>query len=109
MAGSPIGRRLKAAPEGQRPMHYVYVLKSEIDQKLYIGCTSDVEHRLTEHNAGYVPSTKSRKPFRLIYTETFQDKDEAFKVEKFYKTATGKRKLKEKLNLPFHKPHSGVV
>lgn len=78
-------------------MYFVYVLKSQKDNNLYIGCTSDLEKRLVQHNSGFVRSTKSRRPFTLIYKENFVDKYEAFKIEKFYKTPVGKKVLKSKL------------
>ena len=55
----------------------MYVLKSNKDNKLYIGYTSDLKKRLKEHNLGLVRSTKSRKPFTLIYYEAYQSKNEA--------------------------------
>ena len=58
-------------------MHYVYLLKSQKDQKYYIGQTSDPERRLGEHNDGKVFSTKGRRPFDLIGTETYQSQSEA--------------------------------
>jgi putative endonuclease len=78
-------------------MHTVYILKSNKDGNLYIGCTSDVQKRLKQHDSGKVVSTKSRRPFQLIFTEQFKDKYEAFKTERFYKTAKGKRILKDKI------------
>ncbi|MEW6674972.1 MAG: GIY-YIG nuclease family protein [Nitrospirota bacterium] len=39
-------------------MHYVYVLLSEKDHKLYIGFTSDLKRRLKEHNEGKTLSTR---------------------------------------------------
>ena len=54
-------------------------------------------HRLSQHNAGKVLSTKSRLPFKLIYFERFGDKYEAFLTERFYKTVKGKRELLSKL------------
>ncbi len=50
------------------------------------------------HNDGHVFSTKSRRPFELIYHEKYEDKYEAYRMEKFYKTAKGKKLLKEKIN-----------
>ncbi|MEK7461884.1 MAG: GIY-YIG nuclease family protein [Patescibacteria group bacterium] len=79
-------------------MYFVYVLKSEKDGNLYIGCTSDIGHRLSQHNAGRVLSTKSRLPLKLLYSEGFEDKYEAFFTERFYKTAKGKRTLLRKIS-----------
>ena len=80
-------------------MYYVYVLKSLKDTNWYIGCTGDLDNRIKMHNAGRVFSTKSRAPLELIYSEKFIDKYEAFKTEKFYKTAQGKKVLKTKIEL----------
>lgn len=46
---------------------------------------------------GRVFSTKSRLPVVLVYKEEFPDKYEAFKIERFYKTAKGKRELKQRI------------
>lgn len=78
-------------------MHFVYVLKSKKDGNLYIGCTEDLGARLEFHNAGKVHSTKNRRPFEILYRESYSDKYEAFRQERFYKTATGKRKLLSKI------------
>ncbi|OHA57021.1 MAG: hypothetical protein A2114_01250 [Candidatus Vogelbacteria bacterium GWA1_51_14] len=86
--------------------YYVYVLKSSKDNKLYIGCTQDLKKRLAMHNSGQVKSTRSRRPFELIYSEGYDDKYQAFYRERFYKTAKGKREVKskiEKIN------HCGIV
>ena len=78
-------------------MYTVYVLKSEKDSNFYIGCTSDIENRIKMHNSGFVISTKGRRPLKLIYCEKYYDKYEAFKIERFYKTAKGKKILKNKI------------
>lgn len=81
-----------------RTMHYVYVLKSLKDKKWYIGCTNDIYKRVREHQSGKVRSTKHRLPVELIYKEAYSDVYEAFCNERFYKTAKGKRQLKEKIH-----------
>lgn len=63
-------------------MCYVYVLKSEKDQNLYIGSTNDLEKRFNEHNAGIVFSTKTRVPFDLIYYEAYKSERDARNREK---------------------------
>lgn len=78
-------------------MHVVYVLKSEKDGNLYIGCTSNLNERIAAHNSGKVRSTKSRVPLELIFSESYVDKYQAFLAERMYKTAKGKRILKEKI------------
>jgi len=78
-------------------MHFVYVLRSNKDNNLYTGCTSNLERRVALHNAGRVKSTKGRVPLKLIYSERFNDKYEAYLAERFYKTAKGKREPLKKI------------
>ncbi|MCL4359884.1 GIY-YIG nuclease family protein [Patescibacteria group bacterium] len=47
-------------------MNCVYVLRSLKDGKKYIGSTIHVVKRLQQHNKGQVPSTKFRRPLKLI-------------------------------------------
>ena len=75
-------------------MFFVYVLKSLKDNKRYIGMSSNLNRRLLEHNRGLVKSTRNRKPLELIYFEEFEDKSNALKREKFFKTGCGREFLK---------------
>ena len=43
-------------------MYYVYILQSEKDNLLYLGCTHNLKQRLSMHNAGKICSTKRRAP-----------------------------------------------
>lgn len=79
-------------------MNTVYVLKSLVDGRTYVGCTKDLENRIKEHNYGEVKSTKSRGPFELWYKEEFVDKFEAFQREKHFKSSWGRRQLKKILS-----------
>ena len=63
-------------------MFYVYVLKSLKDNKLYIGYTNDLKRRFKEHNDGENVSTKSRRPFVLIYYEAYLSQKDAREREK---------------------------
>ncbi|MBU2539688.1 GIY-YIG nuclease family protein [Patescibacteria group bacterium] len=62
-------------------MFFIYILKSKKDGKLYIGCTNDLRERFKKHNSGLVKSTKTRKPFNLVYYEAYASKQDAFKRE----------------------------
>jgi len=50
-------------------MQYVYVLRSKVDGKNYVGYTKNLKLRFEQHNKGLVRSTKNRKPLKLIYYE----------------------------------------
>jgi putative endonuclease len=58
-------------------MFYVYIIKSKLDNKIYIGYTNDLKRRLTEHNKKESQSTKNRTPFELIYYEAYKSSSDA--------------------------------
>jgi putative endonuclease len=73
----------------------VYILQSSSDKKTYIGSTDNLERRLKQHNSGKVKSTKHRIPFNVLFTEEFFTLSEARKREMWWKSGSGRRKLKE--------------
>jgi putative endonuclease len=76
--------------------HYVYVLRSLKDGRLYTGYTTNLKNRLEDHNAGHTKSTRNRRPLELVYSEKFESKKDAMEREKFFKTPQGgvaKRRL----------------
>jgi len=73
-------------------MNYVYVLKSEKDENLYIGSTTNLKRRLREHNEGKNFSTSFRKPFELIYYEAYRSLEDAREREKALKLRGNSRK-----------------
>ena len=75
-------------------MHFVYVLYSLKDHRLYKGSTSNIQKRLIRHNSGGSTSTAKRKPFVLLHIEQFDDKIIALKRELFLKTLEGGSQLK---------------
>ncbi len=79
-------------------MYYLYILRSEIRPRHYIGITANVQNRLAEHNCGGVGSTKAYRPWQLIHTEVFPDKKPARLRELFLKkTAKAREELYQKL------------
>jgi putative endonuclease len=77
--------------------HYVYVLLSEKDGKLYIGSTNDLKRRISEHRQGKNISTAKRLPLELIFYEAYPTKSDAERRERYFKTAKGKTTLKQML------------
>jgi putative endonuclease len=54
-------------------MHYVYLLQSEaVAGQRYVGVTSDLKQRLTEHNAGKFPHTSKYVPWKLVTYVAFR-------------------------------------
>ncbi len=81
-------------------MWTIYVLQSRIDGDRYVGITRDIKRRMYEHNSGKVRSTKSRKPFDLVYTEYCSNSSDARVREKYLKSAAGRRFIDKMLSLP---------
>ena len=80
--------------QAKSDMYQVYVLRSLKNGKRYVGMTSqDLVEKLKEHNYGATQWTKRNKPFELAYSLKFEDKSEALKKEKFFKTGGGRRVL----------------
>lgn len=62
-------------------MYFVYILLCA-DDSFYIGSTKDVEKRFKKHLEGKgAKYTKSHKPIKIIYQETFSSKSDALKRE----------------------------
>lgn len=72
----------------------VYVLYSLKDHKLYIGYTTSLRRRLSEHRRGESASTAPRRPLRLLFCEHYISRDDAQRREKYFKTSPGKRALR---------------
>ena len=62
-------------------MYFVYLLQSERDKTFYIGSTGDIKNRIKEHNKGKTKSIKHKLPMKLIYFETYANKNMARKRE----------------------------
>lgn len=80
-----------------KAMCYVYVIKSKIADFYYKGCCQDIEARLKQHNAGMTISNRPYAPFDIVYFERCDTKEEALAKEKYWKSAAGRRYLKNKI------------
>ena len=78
--------------------YFVYVLKSEVDGRLYKGFTDNISRRMQEHNNGKMKSTKGYKPWKIVYKEDFDTLIEARAREKYFKTGIGREFLKSKVS-----------
>jgi putative endonuclease len=76
-------------------MHSVYIIKSEKHNRYYIGCTSNFERRIDEHNKGKVRSTKAFAPWSIVHTEKYASKSEAFEREQKTKSYKGGNAFKD--------------
>ncbi|PIR78238.1 MAG: excinuclease ABC subunit C [Candidatus Magasanikbacteria bacterium CG10_big_fil_rev_8_21_14_0_10_36_16] len=76
-------------------MYYTYILKSQKDDKYYIGFSSDLKKRFEQHTLGKVNATKNRRPLKLIYYEAYQTENNA--------------RLREKNLKKFGSAYSGLI
>ena len=75
--------------------YYVYIILT-VNNKLYCGYTDDVERRYKLHKEGRgAKFTRANKPFKLVYTKEFDNKQDAQKEE--YRIKHLSRKQKEAL------------
>ena len=82
--------------------YYIYVIKSKKSGELYTGYTRDLIQRLKEHNQGLNFSTKSARPWKLIYYEACLNENDAKRRENYLKTSQGQRLLKRRLKKYFY-------
>ncbi len=76
---------------------YTYMVECS-DGTLYTGWTFDLQKRINAHNSGKgAKYTRSRRPVKLVYYETFDSKSEAMKREVEIKKLKRKDKLKLKV------------
>ena len=76
--------------------YFTYILKSLVNNDIYVGSTENVENRLCRHNSGNVKSTKAYRPWKLMATEEFGSRSEACKNEIFLKTGQQKELLRRR-------------
>ncbi len=74
-------------------MYYVYVLRNKVNNYRYIGHCENIPLRLKDHNYGKIKSTKSFKPWHLVYYEEFRTRAEAIARERFLKSGIGREWL----------------
>ena len=67
-------------------MYYLYVLKGRMQRQLYIGFTSDLRKRLTQHARKESPYTSKSDGWQLVYYEAYKDREDARERERLLKS-----------------------
>lgn len=67
---------------GSKGMGTVYILKSLVNGRYYIGSTNDLERRLFEHNHGKTKSIMFSRPYELVFKQVYASITEARRVER---------------------------
>ena len=58
-------------------MCWLYILQSEQSGAYYVGVTNKLDDRIPRHNGGRSKSTKSGRPWKVVYSEQFHSKSQA--------------------------------
>lgn len=80
-------------------MYCLYILKSEKSGKYYTGSTDNIQERLVRHNRGKNKSTKKDIPWKLVYQEKYETRQDAYRREMKIKSYKGGGAFKKLLNL----------
>jgi len=72
----------------------LYVLLNKEGNRTYTGITDNLDKRIVQHNKGHSKFTSKFGPWRLIYFEIINNRTDARKKEKYFKSAAGRRWMK---------------
>jgi putative endonuclease len=75
----------------------LYILKSSVANKTYIGYSGNIIQRIFWHNNGNKGYTQKFRPWTVIHIEFSQTKSEAMKREKFLKSGQGRVWIKNNI------------
>lgn len=73
----------------------VYILRSLAKARTYVGQTNNIDKRVAKHQQGLVNSTRSYRPWQLVYKEEFESRAEAMRRETWYKSPAGRKRITE--------------
>ena len=78
--------------------YYVYILYSISLNKYYTGSTANIEERIKRDNAGATSSTKSGRPWKIVFSREFKLKSDALKFESYIKKMKSRQFVIELIN-----------
>ena len=78
----------------------VYILWSDSIKKFYVGSTSNLAGRFSQHNRGQSKFTLKVIPWSLLWSAQYVDRSEAIRVENKIKKS-GIRRFLEDINFDF--------
>lgn len=78
-------------------MYYVYIIKSKIDDRLYVGFSTDLQKRIKSHNSGKSIHTAKYKPWFLVFYSAFKNIKTAKQFEEYLKSHSGKAFINKRL------------
>ncbi len=73
--------------------HFVYIIYSEITIKYYVGHTNSLEKRIAKHNSNHKGFTGNCNDWKLIYSEKFPSKVDAYSREREIKRWKSRKQI----------------
>ena len=91
-------------------MHYVYIIQNNFSEEIYVGCTSDLKRRITEHNNGGEKfTTRKNGKWIVVYAEAYRSEEDARKREYRIKhNGNTKKELFKRIEKSMLEPKSGA-
>jgi len=74
--------------------YYIYILKGK-NGTFYKGITNNIKKRLHQHELGQNETTKDMRSYELVHVEIIKNRNEARKLEKYFKSGFGREIIKE--------------
>jgi len=79
-------------------MYYVYLIVSNTpERRRYVGFSSNLRQRLSDHNEGKLSSTAKHRPWHLVTYLGFSSKRQALAFESYLKSGSGHAFTKRRL------------
>ena len=88
----------RQATPTRNSMTYTFYIIRNPKGILYKGVTYNLEKRKKNKKKGIKTWTRKKGPWSLIYGEKFENKNDALKAERFYKSGQGREVLKKLLS-----------
>jgi predicted GIY-YIG superfamily endonuclease len=80
----------EASAQQGASMYYVYLIESTtVSSRRYVGLTTDLKRRLSEHNAGKSSHTAKFLPWHLVTYIAFSVRRQAEDFERYLKSGSG--------------------
>lgn len=79
-------------------MYFVYIIRSiKYQDQIYVGKTTNLKKRLSDHNCGTTTHTEKYMPWELIVYISFYDEQKAIEFEQYLKSGSGREFRKKRL------------
>jgi len=87
--------KLTAFPFFLLMKYFLYILFSQAADKFYIGFTSDLSERLRKHKSNHKGFTGKFTDWKIVYTEDFDSKSEAYTRERQIKKWKNRNRIQQ--------------